>query len=961
MEHEWLEQAFKSLTTGKVVYIKVSRDPKDNSLIIPWSAILRSFPTAEYVKAGEFRVPFRVNDRSEQFIPARIQYHHGKVLDIVEPNIVQDTDGFDKETSTQDTASSKDPTLGDVGSGAQSSLYAQIKDQESILENMVSKQGIQGPSAWSFRETLASLQKDAELATSKDETIQNHFTDISLHVRDLDPPLPGRYYQLLMLIQAGEVSNQQRMILEAQQERIDELVEFQDTVEELAALAFGAQDRPVPRLFIVLPKNLALSKDQEQLSCDDFRLYFLCECYLESADQEDQAAGNSSAKIHLADHQGYELEKAQEFFEDYGSYVQAILYILTNGITAPGIHVPSMAHVKLTEGVYEVRSSLDLATNTIESLIQRTVAFMERIPSRKETIDRESALDLLEHTDLQPLVQYLKNGSDLGGLCPRVMNSGGVQWVCAKHYHLQGHEPKVWELRENDLRKADGSLGVRKGDQLWDDRDQDVDPLGLREGDQLWDDSDQDVGPLGLGEGDQLWDDRDQDVNFPNKALYTNPFYDMTGQPEPVSTTWEQDSWYDPSGLYGTRTMRAEAVSASSKYRPPTARGASSVNVTPIGGSADIHQSAKSGDLPMVEDILSRDPNLINASSRTGLSVLSSACESPKPYELVAHLVERGARINDADMFYKRTALHVLCEKAGLSQDDWTIAYYEEKLDVLAAMRYLLEHGADVDAMNYKQETPLMCLLIGRDCPRMVQVLYSHGADSRLKSLEGERTHGTALCYAAYYDRIHSLEWMLENDLLSSDEENIKKAIQCATSSKAYPRAVHYGDNSRTEVIQMLEGWLGKAGVAKRARLANKISTHSMEDWWRRIASGVADNDDQDNDNDAGGIIGYPPRLRKTSRLAKSPPPLPPVRGIYKSSSTKMPLRMMPQGTLPQKKMPREMMPLGTMPQGVIPTKMTRMWHELQSLSRHLSQDRATDFDPAGEISPSQDNVWEIM
>ncbi|KAI8359527.1 ankyrin repeat-containing domain protein [Mortierella sp. GBAus27b] len=449
----------------------------------------------------------------------------------------------------------------------------------------------------------------------------------------------------------------------------------------------------------------------------------------------------------------------------------------------------------------------------------------------------------------------------------------------------------------------------------------------------------------------------------------------MSGQPKPVSTTLEQDSWYDPSGLSGTRTMRNRTAPGDSQY-PPTIPwgpislgGASSVDVTPIGGSADIHQSAKRGNLPMVMDILSRDPNLINASSRTGLSVLSSACESPRPYELVAHLVERGARVNDADMFYKRTALHVLCEKAGLSQDDWTRSTFYENAteqDVLATMRYLLKHRADVDARNCKQETPLMCLLIGRDCPRMVQILYSHGADSRLKSLEGELTHGTALCYAAYYGRIHSLEWMLENDLLSSDEENIKKAIQCATSSTAYPRAVPPRGNSRTKVMQMLEGWLGKAGVAKRARLANKISTHSMEDWWRRIAGGVADNDNQDNDDqddddDAGGIIGYPPGLRKTSRLAKSPPPLPPVRDIYKSSSTKMPLRMMPQGTLPQKKMPREMMPLGTMPQGVIPTKMTRMWHELQSLSRHLSQDRATDFDPAGEISPSQDNVWEIM
>jgi hypothetical protein len=347
--------------------------------------------------------------------PLRIKYHQGKVLDIVESTSVQDTDGLDEEASTQDTASNKDPTLGDVGSGAQSSLYTQIKDQESILENMVPKRERQRTLALSFRDTLADLQKAAKLVTSEDKAIQNDFTNITVLARDLDlTPLGGHQKTPTYLrLQAEKVSSGQERILEAQQKRIDDLVSFQDSVEKLATLAFGVQDRPVPRLFIVLPKKSALSKDQEHLSYGDFQLYFLCECHRENADQE----GGSFGNIHLTTHYGYELEKAEEFFEDYGSYIQAILYILTNGITAPGIHVPSMAHLKLTEGVDNFQDYL--RTSTIEFLIQMTMTFMERIQSRKETIDQESVLDLLEHTDLQPLVQYLKNVSSCSNVKDR--------------------------------------------------------------------------------------------------------------------------------------------------------------------------------------------------------------------------------------------------------------------------------------------------------------------------------------------------------------------------------------------------------------------------------------------------------------------------------------------------------------------------------------------------------------
>lgn len=50
--------------------------------------------------------------------------------------------------------------------------------------------------------------------------------------------------------------------------------------------------------------------------------------------------------------------------------------------------------------------------------------------------------------------------------------------------------------------------------------------------------------------------------------------------------------------------------------------------------------------------------------------------------------------------------------------------------DESATMRYLLDHGAEVNAKNHEKETPLMPLLSVRDYPLVEQELYSRGANS---------------------------------------------------------------------------------------------------------------------------------------------------------------------------------------------------------------------------------------
>ncbi|KAI1317037.1 hypothetical protein EDD11_009103 [Mortierella claussenii] len=309
-----------------------------------------------------------------------------------------------------------------------------------------------------------------------------------------------------------------------------------------------------------------------------------------------------------------------------------------------------------------------------------------------------------------------------------------------------------------------------------------------------------------------------------------------------------------------TSSMQSRGSSGMMMVGP----GGRSAAMVSKGGQENIWQCAKKGNLPLVKYHLDKESSLINTPWKfDGRSVLSSACASPQPFEMVEYLVlQRGAQVHCADTFYKRTPLHVLCEEGGLIQDEWrfsgtTMAEQEtNEQDVLATMRFLLDQGAIVDAKNHWKETVLMRLLAGRDCPLMVQELYSRGADSRVKSSKDVYPHGAALAYAAYFGRVKSIKWMVENDVLGNEESSIKDAIRWAKAAKGdsnVSQAVGSSSSSQAQVaysiniarrkeerkqetIRFLESWLGESGLQKRKALARSILAQQANGWYKRIS-----------------------------------------------------------------------------------------------------------------------------
>ncbi|KAI8596698.1 hypothetical protein EDD21DRAFT_387481 [Dissophora ornata] len=342
--------------------------------------------------------------------------------------------------------------------------------------------------------------------------------------------------------------------------------------------------------------------------------------------------------------------------------------------------------------------------------------------------------------------------------------------------------------------------------------------------------------------------------------LQTRVLPDRSARPMSIATISTQST-----GMMSlTPTMSTLAPSASSSTQSRSSHtmlmSARAATHSAKGGLENIWQCAKKGNFDLVKHHLDKEPTLINTPWKfDGRSVLSSACASSQPQELVEYLIQRGAQVNVADSFHKRTPLHVLCEEGGLSLDDWHIVVSPadqeaNEQDVLAAMRFLFDHGAKVDAKNYWKETALMRLFAGRDCPLMVQELYSRGADSRLKSSKDVYPHGTALSYAAYFGRIKSLKWMIENDLLLNDESSIKDAIRWAKSSKGETShsgsqtavvqsvsAVKRKEERKAEAIRLLESWLGESGQAKRKALAKTVVAEQADGWYQRMSGIVED------------------------------------------------------------------------------------------------------------------------
>ncbi|KAF9189434.1 hypothetical protein BGZ51_009610 [Haplosporangium sp. Z 767] len=193
------------------------------------------------------------------------------------------------------------------------------------------------------------------------------------------------------------------------------------------------------------------------------------------------------------------------------------------------------------------------------------------------------------------------------------------------------------------------------------------------------------------------------------------------------------------------------------------------------------------------------DCNSRDAKKRTPLMALlqNSRIVSTKVLlETMRALLKYGAQTKTMDHQFQRTPLH------------YAILHCKEPAPV---MELLLKKGAEVNARDWRKSTPLHVVLEKMDNEEIVQMLLLYGADPGLKN--GSKRN--ALGVAAENLRVMSAWFLLENDLLSSAPDSIKKASELCSKADG-------PDKSAKPLFKnTLSDWQGKEGKQRRIQLAH--------------------------------------------------------------------------------------------------------------------------------------------
>ncbi|KAF9550063.1 hypothetical protein EC957_001549 [Mortierella hygrophila] len=258
-------------------------------------------------------------------------------------------------------------------------------------------------------------------------------------------------------------------MLRQQLQTNDQLKVVQEGIDAVLTQNYELHEYPIPRLFVILPEKKLDSKGKsffdtfkgKSLIQEKFRLYFLCECgdrkkgdeHYDHHNLDTSGPGKMDEKhperIHLADHEGYEISRPKKFFEQYGRYVLGVLRVLKVCVYAASVIAPPVVHLVTEMDVFArvaeavTKNTLDAVNVSIDYL--RTNLSQEGLLESSELGNTPgqgangsaNSLKALEGADLRQLDTFLRNKDKdkiLGKLYRITTSEGHVKWVCLEHY-----------------------------------------------------------------------------------------------------------------------------------------------------------------------------------------------------------------------------------------------------------------------------------------------------------------------------------------------------------------------------------------------------------------------------------------------------------------------------------------------------------------------------------------------
>ncbi|KAG0046481.1 hypothetical protein BGZ83_008349 [Gryganskiella cystojenkinii] len=492
-----LVQSFRSSLEGPVTEIEALWDPKLNCHIILWSRIQSAFENPRSVQLNKKQVSFLVNEDFQEVLPLRIAYHPGIVLEVIErpesmstrvsslsiPDPVSSLSISDPVSSlsipdpvsslsipdpvgirTDAPLSSRVDTTSTVTSPATSTSLsdpsspppnsdAVIPGPDTVVGRLVrlaarrqnSTASVTSNSSKSLIQNLttttkSSIQSSAQLYESFLQSMKNgqmeQAESLKTEFRQHFSILQGELGENRDLQQ--EMKQMMSTMLEMQRQANERLIAIQNGIRAILTQTYELLEYPIPRLFIVLPKESS-RLDILNPFTDKYRLFFLCECGEHTKSEHNKIPNH----IHMAKHEGYDLDRPTEFFSKYGPYVLNMLRMLKHGVSVAGFIVPPLAHLKLADGLDQLQKGLESIGNNLEPHVDTAILYLEKLQSDFDLSPEEGGADkidkaeALEGAELRQVANFLKNRDQakvLGNLYRVTTSEGHVKWVCLDHY-----------------------------------------------------------------------------------------------------------------------------------------------------------------------------------------------------------------------------------------------------------------------------------------------------------------------------------------------------------------------------------------------------------------------------------------------------------------------------------------------------------------------------------------------
>ncbi|KAF9352055.1 hypothetical protein BGX26_010034, partial [Mortierella sp. AD094] len=466
-----------------------------------------SFKGVSHVRAGEIDVKFMVNSDFENLIPLRIRYYPDIILEVVpnkhissnsntlRPRVLRPSSFHTFNRHVEGPGSVFQPpgeTAVDPQFLKDKELFIAAKNrrQTSVSPSQSPPSPTPPPIITPRRRCMPSAAarpstsylEDTDLGRTLDRYSQYMSPEGRKSIQDynvtfasyVDAVMSGQnsLAENIKVVMRGmaknhlEVLENERKMIAMQQEALDHLAHLQVRVRALITQTYELSEYPIPRLFIVLPKEPE-SWNKKNPFTHTFRLFFLCEC---GEHTKSTASTTLPHHVHLAGHEGYLLQRPTDLFKKYGRYLLTMMETIKYGVVAAGLIVPSLAHLEILDGAENLYRGL--AKDTFAPLVDKTIGYLkDQLNDNYTALDGGSTqgrdfgeLETLEGPDLRQLVSFLAISDKekaLGNLYRIVTDKGHVKWVCLDHYRTNYLLSSTQWLQ--DALKACGKFDEQEG------------------------------------------------------------------------------------------------------------------------------------------------------------------------------------------------------------------------------------------------------------------------------------------------------------------------------------------------------------------------------------------------------------------------------------------------------------------------------------------------------------------